>query len=96
MVPAATDGWRKIGSFALTLDGYAFLPDGGCGTLADAVRSKFAETSVLTPALNLSELRACLFFEQRRHRHFGHEPDTDAMIYIAALLVAIVAKVPGE
>jgi hypothetical protein len=96
MVPGATEGWRRIGSFALTFDGYEFLPDGRCGELADAVRSKFEEASVLPSTLDLSELRACLFFEQRRHRHFGHEPDRDAMIYIAALLAAIVARVPGE
>lgn len=95
-VPAATSGWRSIAGFALTFDGYKFLPDGLCGELSNGVRSKFRETGTLPRTLDLSELRACLFFEQRRYRHFGHEPDENAMIYIAALLEAISARVPGE
>jgi hypothetical protein len=37
----------------------------------------------------LTELRACLFFEQRRFRNFGWDPGPDEMCYVRALLNAI-------
>jgi hypothetical protein len=37
-------------------------------------------------------LRTCLFFEQRRWRHFGDEPDEEAMEYIRSVVQKIRAK----
>src|ERR1700761_6268810 len=92
MVPAVTEGWHRIGSFALTFDGYQFLPDGQCGELANVGRFVCEASRALPPKLDCSELRACLFFEQRKHRHYGKAPNDDAMVYIAALLAAIQAR----
>ncbi|MEY4182682.1 MAG: hypothetical protein RLZZ217_1308 [Planctomycetota bacterium] len=41
----------------------------------------------------MRDLRACLFFEQRRWRHFGDEPDAEAMADIRGLVEAIRERV---
>ena len=41
----------------------------------------------------LADLRACLFFEQRRWHHFGDTPDEESMTYIWALVEAIRNRV---
>ena len=38
---------------------------------------------------DLDELRAALFFEQRRYHHFGEGPDGSDLDYIEALVGAI-------
>ncbi len=40
----------------------------------------------------LTELRTCLFFEQRRWRHFGRTPDEESMIFINAILRGVREK----
>ena len=45
---------------------------------------------------NLSDLRACLFFEYRRHNHFGYPPDAEKMQYIYDLLDRIRDHVKAE
>jgi hypothetical protein len=37
----------------------------------------------------MTELRTCLFYEQRRWRHFGEVPDEAAMSYIREVLEQI-------
>jgi len=37
----------------------------------------------------LEELRACLWYEQRRWRFLGREPDTEGMRYAGALIRAM-------
>jgi hypothetical protein len=37
----------------------------------------------------LEDLRACLWFEQRRWRFVGREPDTEGMRYVGALIRAM-------
>lgn len=37
---------------------------------------------------DLITTRAALFFDQRRWRHFGYEPEGEAEVYIRALVVA--------
>ena len=37
----------------------------------------------------LEELRACLWYEQRRWRFLGREPDTEGMRYAGALIGAM-------
>lgn len=78
-IPSAISSWDAIQRFALTFDGYAAFdtpaePE-GCGELAN---SRQANT--------LTELRASLFFEQRRWRHFGLPPTGLDLIYIRSLL----------
>lgn len=81
-LPAADANWESIQRFALTFDGYAAWPEGVCATIANDRRSS-----------TLTELRTCLFFEQRRWRHFGYEPDEEAMAYIRGVLEQIRNRV---
>ena len=73
-IPSVTASWHTIGNFALTLDGYQAIGQSECGQLANRVKSEFARNAASLQSLSLTELRACLFFEQRRFHHFGEEP----------------------
>lgn len=97
-IPGPSAPWMPdISKFALTFDGYQALGD-RVGDLANATQYEWSENGALPD--DLIELRSCLFFEQRRYRHFGWNPDEDAMAYIRALIEAIRARVteanPGE
>lgn len=76
-IPEDGSSWSRIVGFARTYNGYAEA--GGfveCGEMANS------------PPANpsLSELRTCLFFEYRRHNHFGYPPDNEKMKYINEIL----------
>ncbi len=81
MIPRPTAGWDAIQRFALTFDGYKRWGD-ECGVIANARRQG-----------TLTELRTCLFYEQRRWRHFGEKPDADAISYIRSLVEQIRQRV---
>lgn len=69
MVPSI-ENWEQ---FALTFDGYAALGSERCAEIANKQ----------SPS-TLTELRACLFFEQRRCRHFSRNPDAETSRYLSA------------
>jgi hypothetical protein len=74
-------GLGKDPAFALTFDGYGhYGSEAKCAEVANARRERYSRRKPL------SELRACLFYEQRRWRHFGYAPDCEAMRYIRLLL----------
>ena len=78
--------WR----YALTMDGYTYAKTNlgvECGDLANQKLEIF-ETSGIWQA-SFEELRCCLFFEQRRWRHFGTDPSGDQLAGIQALCKAI-------
>ena len=79
-----------IDKFALSYDGYTHRGE-RCGDIADKALERYEKTSKLPKSLN--DLRTCLFFEQRRWRHFAEDPDEHAMRYIYALVNAIRAVV---
>jgi hypothetical protein len=85
MIPAADADWGEISKFALTLDGYAAY--GSFDACADLANRG-------TPQ-SLLELRSSLFFEQRKWRHFGREPDREALDNIRSLVERIRSKVAG-
>ncbi len=78
-IPSSTSPWSVIQRFALTFDGYAVFNteerQTACGDLANSRQAN-----------SLTELRASLFFEQRRWRHFGESPEGLDLIYIQSLL----------
>ena len=82
MIPLESAEYESIAEFALTFDGYE-LPN--CAELAN---SRSAKT--------LSEMRAVLFFEQRRFRHFGYYPEGEDLEYIRTLINEIRTKVESE
>lgn len=55
-----------LGQFAASFDGYQEFGD-RCAEIANTGNPQ-----------TLAEYRACLFFEWRRRRHFGTEPDGEA------------------
>ncbi len=90
-IPGPNAPWMPdIAEFALTFDGYLALGD-RVGDLANGTEHEWSENRSLPD--DLVELRSCLFFEQRRYRHFGWDPDEEAMVYIRALVEAIRALV---
>jgi hypothetical protein len=90
--PTLTD-IRHIFEYALTFDGYEYAKAHfalECGDLANA-RAAVFQTTGQWPG-TFEELRCCLFFEQRRWRHFGEEPTGDNLQKLRALHTAICAR----
>jgi hypothetical protein len=91
-VPAPDSGWQEVGRFALSFDGYEWWGTfQNCAEIGERGLEAFRATGVLPDSL--TDLRTCLFFEQRRWRHFGFDPDEEAGRYISALLEGIRDKV---
>ncbi len=92
VVPAsATDG-KDVETFALSFDGYAHWGD-RCGSLAEAAASAFHAQGALPS--DLSDLRACLFYEHQRWHWLPREPEDSDLAYLQALLDAIRAATPS-
>ncbi|MDF1543218.1 MAG: hypothetical protein RQ731_08490 [Anaerosomatales bacterium] len=89
-VPRVSDGWDAIFTFALSYDGYAHYGD-RCADMANHAADDYSGHGRLPDLVD--ELRACLFFEQRRWRHFGETPNEEARRHFDALLEAIRQKV---
>ena len=80
----------SIFRYALTVGGYDYARQYlgvECGDLANERLAKYHETKKW--AGTFEELRCCLFFEQRRWRHFGTEPEGEEADAIKALHRAI-------
>ena len=76
-VPPPDADWSTVVRFAQTFNGYQQM--GGFEQCAAVANHRHA-------CKTLSDLRACLFFEYRRHNHFGYPPDAERMRYIYELL----------
>jgi hypothetical protein len=74
-VPAVDASIEEIFAFALTFNGYA---NGGFEACAEIARKRLHG--------NLTELRTCLFFQQRTYRHMGEMPDAEAQGYTRRLI----------
>ena len=82
-IPADDADWYEITKFALTYDGYiVWSGNAACATIA---HQRIHDT--------LSHVRTCLFYEQRRHHHYGECPKPQAMVYIRGLIKKIRAFV---
>ena len=81
-VPAVGEAWTRIEPFALTFDGFRYW-----GSV-----EKCAEVAGRTPK-TLTDLRTCLFFEARRWKNLGREPDGESMKRIRALISVIQQKI---
>jgi hypothetical protein len=92
-VPPTTASWRTIVAFAQTMDGYKAIGQKECAQLANRVRGEFKSSALLPETLSVRELRSCLFFEQRRFNHFGHEPEGGDRFLVNALLDAIQKRI---
>jgi len=82
-IPPVDADWYTIQEFALTFDGYEVWGSfGKCADIANARRHG-----------SLTELRTCLFFEQRRWRPFAEDPDEKAVDYVRDVVEQIRARV---
>jgi hypothetical protein len=93
-VPRPDATWDEIQEFAQEFNGYERFGTERCGVLANASVEAFKRTGRLEVDLDL--LRNALFFEQRRFRHFGFDPDGEDMRYVRALVAAIATKTKEE
>jgi hypothetical protein len=82
-IPKPDSDWGDILPFAHSFDGYTVM--GSFEACATVANQRSHET--------LTDLRACLFFEARRWRHFGEDPDPSEMEYIRGLLGQIRDKI---
>ena len=88
MVPASADPWMPFATFALSFDGYQYRDD--LGVWANENAAAFRGAGSLPAGLSLSDLRALVFYEQRRYRHMQIEPPRgDGLRYVDTLLAAI-------
>jgi len=91
-LPTSDAQWREIGRFALSFNGYEHWGSfEKCAAAANRWRHAYRAEGSLPDSL--TELRTCLFFEQRRWRHYGLDPDEEAMSYIQAIVDRIREKV---
>ena len=91
--PEATEG--DFVEFGHTFNGYEAVEN--CGEVANRAAHAFAAHAALPESLD--ELRACLFYEQRRNRHCGSEASEKDLRYYHALVAAmreIIAKRQAE
>ena len=95
LLPKEGADWLKISGFAHSFNGYEHWGSfEKCGDVANSIRDEYKTTGELST--NLTDLRTCLFFEARRWRHYGYDPDEEAMRYIHALMEGIRACVQTE
>jgi hypothetical protein len=81
-IPDRGDAWDAVSSFSLSYDGYAYWDD--VSELATrCIRSWTRDHTLPT---SIDEVRACLFYEQRRWHHFGEDPNGRGAQYVWALL----------
>jgi hypothetical protein len=85
-IPPRGADWSQVIRFARTFNGYTEVGFDACAELANHKRD----------CKTLSDFRACLFFEHRRHNHFGHDPDATKMDYIYDLLDRIRERVKTD
>ena len=91
--PKRGSSLEEITKLAYTFDGYAQFGMEECAALANAALSTFYHEQVLPE--DVTEIRACLFFEARRWNLYQDLPDTKATIYIFSLIDKLKEHVQG-
>jgi len=83
MIPPKEALWHDIALFSLTFDGYQ--KTGSFNRCTQVANSLSCET--------LSEIRACLYFEQRRLTCLHAHPDRETMTFVHGLLEKMREKI---
>ena len=78
-IPEPNADWEDIEEFALTFDGYK-----ACGSF-----EKCSEVAMKKEHGSLTELRVCLFYQQRHFRFMGLPPEEEDMPYFHSLIEQI-------
>jgi hypothetical protein len=87
-LPSSYSEWSDYAQFAVT---FAPRDREVCREIASDAFARWRRTGDVPRTLE--ELRACLWFEQRRWRFLSREPDTEGMRYAGALIRAMRAHV---
>jgi hypothetical protein len=89
--------WETSREFAHLINGYDLAPALGHGELGDFANGRL-ETARRSGSWEGSavELWLCLFFEHRRRRHFGNEPEREELMTLNGLCRSLRAKLAGE
>ena len=91
-LPPQNAKWEAINEFALTFNGYEYWGSfDKCADVANQSYKIYVTKGRLPDSVNA--LRSCLFFEQRRWRHFGECPDEETMAYIHQIIESIRTKI---
>jgi hypothetical protein len=78
--------WKQSAGFAHLINGYELAPALGFGDAGDfANRRHDAAEQTGTWGGTAIELWICLFFEHRRYRHFGYDPEGRELEFLNAL-----------
>lgn len=85
-IPPRGSPWSAIEPFARSFAGYQY--HGSLDACAEIANARRCET--------LTDLRTCLFFEQRRYNHFGWPPAGEELEYIFDLLDGIRGMVESD
>jgi hypothetical protein len=95
ILPEPNAEWDALQIFALTFNGYdQWGSSEKCAELSNQCLALHRKEGVLPETLK--ELRTCLFYEQRRWRHFGDDPDSPTLVYLRALIEAIRVRVRDQ
>jgi hypothetical protein len=94
-VPELHAEWDDVRVFALTFNGYDYTGSlEACSSLAEQMRQAYKANSSLKGSLD--DLRASLFFEQRREHWTDCRFEGDNLRYIRALIAAIAERLEGR
>ena len=85
-LPEPNADWDVINQFAHTIKGYEI--HGSFEVCAEIANQHRHET--------LTDLRTCLFFEARRSRHCGYDPDPTEMEYIHQIIEQMRTKLVAK
>jgi len=93
-IPPIDSDYSTIAGFALSFDGYSRIKD--ISIFANKIVEEFKKDKSITEKLTLTELRASLFYEQRRFHHFGEDPEGGDREYINCLVSEIAQRVKNH
>ncbi|HXY85276.1 MAG TPA: hypothetical protein VEH52_07305 [Gaiellaceae bacterium] len=84
-LPAPGSEWSEYASFASTFDPeQRYRSVDVASEVANWAFSRWQKNGRLPESVD--EIRACLYFEQRRWRFIGHEPNPEGMRWVQALV----------
>ncbi len=87
-VPGRNACWEQIREFGVSFEGCWFSEE--TGDIANSMYNVYKTSGVQAfEGKETDELRAALFFEQRRYRHLGQSPEGMNLLYVQELTSAI-------
>lgn len=90
-IPLPNASWERISIYALIHNGYTHNTD--LANFANSVSVYFSDKKEIPEPLEICDLKDCLFYEQRRFRHFGYAPTGEDFEYIKALISGIRKRI---